>query len=75
LSSRWIDPEKSTGNLEPGQTAFGSQETIIEYGLPYSRRYDAAEELDRIRHIYAREAAAPTRRAQPPFVRHSLRRV
>lgn len=80
MPSRWIDPEKVTGNLEPGQTLFRpedlpSSDAIIETGLPFSRQYDGDEELWRIRRIYAAEAAAPPRRAQPPFIRHSLRKV
>jgi hypothetical protein len=51
LPARYVDPETARGNLPEGQTAFGSQETIIEYGLPFSRVYDRVEELHRIRGI------------------------
>jgi hypothetical protein len=74
---RWTDPQKPVGNLELGQTAFGSQETITEYGLPFSRVYDGAEELARIRGIYAREAGSPSRR-RPAIAfntNRSLRRI
>jgi hypothetical protein len=76
LPARWIDPQKSVGDLQPGQDPFGSQETIIEFGLPFSRRYDVQAELWRIRHIWRAEAAGararPTRSAG--FKHHSLRR-
>jgi hypothetical protein len=80
LPTRWHDPEKDIGNLEPGQSAFPaalreqSCETIVEYGLPFSRKYDPVEELGRIRNIYAAEATTPPRRPQPPFRTRSLRR-
>jgi hypothetical protein len=53
----------------------GSQETITEYGMPYSRRYDAAEELDRVRAVWARSASMPSRPRPGGFRAHSMRRV
>jgi hypothetical protein len=73
---RHRDHNDAVGNLEPGQDPFGSQETILEYGLPFSRQYDAADELHRIRQIYAREAGSPGRPRAIAFNSHrSLRRV
>jgi hypothetical protein len=63
------------GERCPGEVVFQSPETIVETGLPFARRYDANDELWRIRQIYAREASAPPRRSPQPFQRRSLRRV
>ena len=70
--------ERVVGEIPFRPEVFSSfSDTIIETGLPFSRQYDAAEELDRIRQHYAREAAgARASRPRPaPFRHHTMRRV
>jgi hypothetical protein len=81
LPARYVDPETARGNLPEGQHLFrssdGFSDTVVERGIPFSRVYDASEELWRIRRqIYPRPAGSPGRpRASVAFNTHrSLRR-
>jgi hypothetical protein len=78
LSARYVDPQKSVGDLMPGQHLFtsGVSDAVVEVGLPFTRVYDPVEELARLRGIWARQAA----RRLPPagantFHHRSLRRI
>jgi hypothetical protein len=51
----------NAGERVEGEALFASQESIVEYGLPFSRVYDREDELWRIRAIWARQAAMPSR--------------
>jgi hypothetical protein len=71
LPARWINPEKSTGNLAPGQTLFGEPIAEVIEGRAYS--WDA--ELERQRALVnARFYSPPAPRSTASFVRRSIRR-
>jgi hypothetical protein len=72
LPARYVDPEKSIGNLAPGATLFG--EPYVEQ--IDGRAYDYGDELGRIRQIWAREAASAraSRPSAPSFKTRTLRR-
>jgi hypothetical protein len=73
LPARWTDPESARGNLPDGQPIFASagfSDFVVERGLPYSRSYDPLAELERIRRIFAVQAALPVRRAAANTFHH-----
>lgn len=72
MPSRWTDPEKARGNLEPGEIAFGLSDALVETGLPLERSYDYQVELARIRSIYRAEAAGQ-RAPRPPSAKYQSR--
>jgi hypothetical protein len=73
LPTRWHDPEKDIGNLEPGQSAFQSPDRIVEVipATPYSW-----DEIIAAHRAANRTGAAPRPRATAGFNSHrSLRRI
>ena len=76
MPARYVDPEKSIGNLPEGQffLTSGVSDAIVETGLPFTRVYAPAEELHRIRQIFARQAAMPAGRTIAFNAHRSLRR-
>jgi hypothetical protein len=66
----------NSGEVTPGEVAFGVSNTLVETGLPFARTYDPQAELERIRAIYRAEAAGQRAPRQPTAKFHfrSLRR-
>ena len=62
MPARYVDPQKSVGDLPEGQSlSFGFSDLVVETGIPFSRVYDPAAELQRVRQIYRQQAAGSSR--------------